>query len=152
MNPNLDLDQLRSQLSLTKAPLVMKNLEVVVDFFKKTLRVSPFSWIPYLKGIDFSKPVEPVQLHPGCEVVRHKPDDSKPKPFCYLTVVGSSPMRTGTNFANVTFERFQVCTPTAALASFASSISFGPADRTSRPGGAKQFIISAPDFARLRKL
>lgn len=98
MNPNLDLDQLRSQLSLTKAPLVMKNLEVVVDFFKKTLRVSPFSWIPYLKGIDFSKPVEPVQLHPGCEVVRHKPDDSKPKPFCYLTVVGSSPMRTGTNF------------------------------------------------------
>jgi hypothetical protein len=94
--------------------------------------------------------VREIRLLPGRHVIRHKPDQTAPKPFLYFADVGASPMRTGTNFPAVTFERFAVRLPIPALESSASSIAFGPADRVSRPGGATQYIIPTRCFGYLQ--
>src|ERR1700722_15924958 len=141
MNPNPNIEKLQKDLGLPSAPLVTKNIHLVSDYFTSTLKESPFNWISYLKGIDFHKSVEQLYLNPGLEIARHKPEFFRVKPFLYFTDIGSSPMRTGTNFPQVTFERFRVTAPISALKSIASSIFFDASDRISRPGGAVQYII-----------
>jgi hypothetical protein len=152
MNPTPDLDQLRTLLGLTDAPVVRRNLETVAGYFVNKLHQSPFIWISYLKGIDFSKPTEIGYLNQGREVIRHVPADASHKPFVYFTEPGTSPLRTGTNFPDVRFERYAAIVPIEALFSSASWMSFGPRDRISRPGGGKQIIIATTDFVRLRKM
>jgi hypothetical protein len=152
MNPNPNLEELRKALGLPNAPLVMNGLGAAAGYFTTVLKVSPFKWIDYLKGIDFHKDVQQVILNRGRELARHKPDNPAFKPFLYFTDPGHSPMRTGTNFPNVTFERYEVTSPISALESAASSISFSPTDRVSRPGGARQYIIPAADFRWLKRV
>lgn len=149
MNPTNDIETLRKQLGLPAAPMVLDGLETVQKFFKEKLHVSPMAWIPYVKGIDFHHPISVVTLRAPDEVVRHKPEDGKTKPFIYFGKPGLSPMRSGTNFPNVTFERFTFLRGVTALKSIASSVSFGPSDHVVRPGGATQLIISAADFSAL---
>ena len=149
MPPVSSIDELRKQLGLPNAPLVLAGLQTVQAFFSQKLKVSAADWISYLRGIDFHHPVREVTLMAPLEVVRHKPELSRPKPFLYFAEVGSTPMRTGTNFPNVTFERYGFNRPIVALQSIASPIAFGPADRIVRPGGAVQFIIASADFSAL---
>jgi hypothetical protein len=142
----IDQEELRKQLGLPAAPLVIKNIAVVSDFFVQQLGVSPLEWASYLRGIDFHKSVAKISLLPGRELVRHQPDNSRAKPFLYFADVGTSPMRTGTNFPIVTFERFRLNRTCLALQSTASSLSFSATDRVSRPGGAIQYIVAAADL------
>lgn len=145
-------EMLREKLGLTKAPVVMDGLQTTAVFFEKELGLDPSLWISYLRGIDYHCAVTMEVLQGGTEVVRHKPAGGRPKPFVYFTRVGESPMRTGTNFPNVAFERFMLSLPIRVLKSTASSISFDPQDRVSRPGGAAQYIVAVRNFASLRKL
>lgn len=149
MNSSSEIETLRLRLGLPKAPLVLDGLTTVYDYFTKHLHVSPAAWISYLRGIDFHCPVSTPTLHSPQELVRHKPDNSTSKPFLYFGQPGVSPMRTGTNFPSVTFERYRLARPILSLKSIASSIAFSPADRIVRPGGATQFIIASSDFSAL---
>lgn len=144
-----DIESLRLKLGVPDAPMVMDGLRLVDAYFRLHLHLDPTLWIKYIRGIDFHRPVHDVILNQPTELVRHKPDDATVKPFSYFAKVGSSPMRTGTNFPNVTFERYTVQRPIRALESVASSISFGPADRVVRPGGAIQYIVATADLDRL---
>ncbi len=143
---------LREKLGLNKAPVITDGLQTTAVFFEKELGLDPSLWISYLRGIDYHCAVTMEVLPGGTELIRHKPTGGSPKPFVYFTRVGESPMRTGTNFPNVTFERFILSRPIRVLKSTASSISFDLQDRVSRPGGAPQYIVAVRHFPSLRKV
>jgi hypothetical protein len=149
MNQASDIEAMRNKLGLPNAPLVLSGLRTVNDFFTEKLHYSPLAWISYLRGIDFHRPISMITLTAPEEVVRHKPEDGRPKPFLYFAEPGVSPMRTGTNFPKVIFERYTFLRPVLALKSVASPIAFDPFDKVIRPGGATQFMISASDFSAL---
>jgi hypothetical protein len=142
---------LRTALGLPSAPVVLNGIELVADYFVTVLCVDPSPWVQYLRGIDFHKPVTKCVLEAGHQLIRHTPPDPRPKPFLYFTDVGESPTRTGTNFPTVTFERYRVLFGISALRSYASSISFRPRDRISRPGGAVQYIMPTLQFKSLMR-
>jgi len=145
-------EYLRTAIGLPSAPIVLSGLDVVANYFDEILHEDPSKWVNYLKGIDFHHPVSKVLLAQGHELIRHMPEDGRPKPFLYFTDVGESPMRTGTNFPAVIFERYCVTSGIWALRSRASSISFSASDRVNRPGGAIQYILPAAQFTSLKRI
>ena len=157
MTPSNEIESLRLKLGLPDAPTVMSGLRIVDAYFREHLHLDPTAadCIKYIRGIDFHHPVNDLTLNQPTELVRYRPVDATEKPFSFFTKVGTSPMRTGTNFPNVTFERYIVQRPILALESVASSISFGrkerlgPADKVVRPGGAIQYIVASLDLDRL---
>ena len=146
-----DLDALRRQLALPPAPMVTTGLALTAQFFELDLGLNPADWMDYLRGIDFHHPVRIAVLPAGTVLIRHESlRAGRPKPFIYFTSPGTSPTATGTSFPAVQFMRFRIASPTRALVSTASAISFNDVagrsfDRVSRPGGGRQFIIAARD-------
>lgn len=144
---------LRSQLGLPAAPMVDVGVRTTLDFFRNYLNADPFTWISYIRGIDFHSRVEDLTIAPPIKLSRHKSTGSaRPKPFAYFTVPGTSQYTTGTSFQESVFERFTVPHRMRCLKSRASGIKFDPEDRIVRSGGGVQFILSSIDASRLKKL
>jgi hypothetical protein len=147
------VERIRRALALPGAPVVVQGLGVTAAFFHDTLREDPLRWLDYLRGIDFHAPVRVRFLSSGSRLSRHRGTGAaRDKPFVYFTVPGTSPFRTGTSFPESMFELFECTAPVNALESRASSISFGPTDRTSRAGGGTQYIIAVSAMSSLRRV
>lgn len=145
-----DVATLRKALSVPDAPLVNAGLDAARHFFAAAINADPLEWLDYLKGIDFHKPVAVVTLQRHKTLVRFDTlSSTRLTPFGYFTDGGVSPFHLGLSPSAYVFKTFTVVQPTAALASTASSLSFGPSDRVSRIGGGKQYIISRADWPKL---
>ena len=151
-----NIDELRLALRLPNAPMVNNGLAVTADFFRTVLNADPMKWLSYLRGIDFHREVRQVLLERHKTLVRYESADRREirelMPFGYFTETGVSPFHTGTSWPAWNFKEFNVDVPTRALRSFASSISFTPTDRVSRPGGGVQYIISRADWPKLLRV
>lgn len=148
-----DAQRMCGLIGVTPAPLVVAGMQSTLRFFREHLRVDPFQWVSYIRGIDFHKPVEDSYLDAGVALSRHRFDGpARSKPFEYFTVPGTSQFRTGTSFDRSIFEKYLVTVRTRALVSIAAAINFYPGDRVSRLGGGKQYILSAADAKRLRRI
>ena len=145
-----DIESLRLKLGLSNAPLVRANLVATEEFFRLTLHQDAGSWIDYLRGIDFHRPVRAELLPRGTRLVRYESTGNRTlKPFLYFTRPGTSPNSLGTTFASVEYKEFEVDRPVRALVSTASGISFSPQDRVSRLGGGLQYIVAFADAPAL---
>jgi hypothetical protein len=151
-----ELDALRTSLSLPDAPLVNQGLAVTAQFFRTVINTDPMKWLPYLKGIDFHRPVREVRFARHTRLVRYDSVERREirelPPFGYFTNPGRSPFHTGTSWPSWNYKEFTVMKDTRALESTASSVSFGPQDRVSRIGGAVQYIVSRADWPKLLRV
>lgn len=145
-----DVESLRIKLGLTDAPIVRAGLAATEEFFRTTLRQDAASWISYLRGIDFHRPVRSEWLQRGTPLIRYESTGARTlKPFLYFTRPGTSPNSLGTSFPSVEYKQFEVDRSVRALVSTASGISFAPDDRVNRVGGGVQYIIAFGDAPAL---
>jgi hypothetical protein len=145
-----DLDTLQARLGLPASPLVQTGLTTAARFFRTVIGRDPMDWWPYLRGIDFHKPVTVKILPKGTVLARFDSlGDRSLKPFVYFTTPGTSPFSLGTSFPQAEFNLFETDRPTPALESRASGLSFSPSDRVSRLGGGVQFIVAFRDAPTL---
>lgn len=147
------IKELRLKLGLADARLPNDGLTATIAFFRDVLHQDPLDWWQYLRGIDFHQRVEAVVLPPHTKLIRHESTGSRTlKPFGYYTDPGVSPFHTGTSFPGRQYKEFTVVSPTNALKSIASSISFSPEDRVSRVGGGVQYIIAFAEAPKLLRV
>ena len=150
---NTDVTRMCELLGIPEAPRVTAGVALTIQFFQKNVKVDPFDWVDYIRGIDFHKQVRCELLPTGLQLSQHKSaGKGREKPFVYYTKPGTSQFRTGTSFTDSSYQLFEVSAGIKALISTASGIKFHTADRVSRLGGGVQYILSSRDAQRLQKL
>jgi hypothetical protein len=145
-----DVSRMCSLLGVPQAPLVTSGVQATISFFRDYLQTDRFSWMSYIKAIDFHHPVRDERLPAGTTVSRHRyPGEGRVKPFEYFTKPGTSPLHTGTSYDDPVFELYKVPVPTRTLVSIAAPAKFNLKDQVSRLGGGIQYILSSQDAGRL---
>ncbi len=130
-------------LSVTPAPLVLKNVRVVLEFLQ---RQGPMPQqgvlLKILRGIDLHKEVREDLLWPGDVLGRFAAAGNEYGAF--YTKPGTSSRSLGINPAGKRFCRFRVIRPTPVLASRAADINTCWDGHVLASGGGIQYLLASP--------